>query len=100
MTDTFYIDLSAGRVAYNAWREEFAPDWEDWDDLTGTAKAAWEEVALRVIEDRVRLPVNGIEVSFRTANGSTGLAWTGAADTEMKDMATRLLFKAMSGELA
>ncbi len=99
MTEAIYVDLNPGRIAYNAWREEFAPDWEDFDDLTGTAKAAWEDVAQKILDGGIRLPNNGVEVTFRTNRGLRGFAWTGSADSQMKDMVISLLWKAMSGEL-
>lgn len=100
MDNAIHIDQNAGRIAYYAWRNEFAtPDWESWDELTKIAQDQWQEIAEAVLEDRIQLPAAGVEVTFRTPNGLRGFVWTGAADTQMKDMVTGLLFKAMSGEL-
>jgi hypothetical protein len=45
----------------------------------------------------VILPKDGFEVSFRTPNSTTTFAWSGAADSALKDALIERLWIAMSG---
>ncbi len=86
MDTTVHINDNVGRIAYEAWVSEFADDIADadpWHELTETAQAAWGDVGEAVIENRVRLPHNGVELTIRRPEGVLGFVWGGRADETM-----------------
>jgi hypothetical protein len=101
MTDTVHFNDSAGRIAYENWVSEFEAriDQADaWDDLTANTQDAWEAIAESVIEDRVHLPVGGVEVMIRRPSGSTSIIWTGTAGQALADLVRAAIDRALNGE--
>jgi len=98
MSNVIHFAGTPGQIAYEAWSYEFqdAP-YDSWYELSGTAQEAWEEIAEATRTQSVILPKDGFEVSFRTPNGTTTFAWSGAADTALKDALIERLWIAMSG---
>lgn len=101
MTDTVHFNDSAGRIAYESWVSEFEarPEQADaWDDLSATAQDAWGTIAESVIEDRVHLPIDGVEVMIRRPGGSISIIWTGTASQTLADHVRATIDRALDGE--
>jgi hypothetical protein len=100
MSDTVHFDDNVGRIAYEAWVSEFAEriaDADAWHDLSETAQAAWEDVGEAVLENRVRLPRNGVEVVIRRPTGTLGFVWVGSAEGIMADNLRMAIDNALKG---
>jgi len=69
-----------------------------WDDLSATTQDAWETIAHNVVEDRVNLPVGGVEVMIRRPSGSTSIIWTGTAKQELAELVRAAIDRALNGE--
>lgn len=99
MGEPIFINANIGKLAYDTWVSEFCDyPWDEWDDLTDFTKESWDLVAEAVIENRVVLPDNAFEVTFRTKNGATTFAWCDAASGQMKDEIIARMFSIMSGD--
>jgi len=100
MTDIVHFNNSAGRIAYESWVSEFEArtDHADaWDDLSETAQDAWETIAHNVVDDRVHLPVGGVEVMIRRPSGSSSFIWTGTAGQELANLVRAAINRALNG---
>lgn len=98
--DTIHINTNFGKVTYEAYIGEFAADIGNeptWDELTENAQEAWGDVYYTIIENRIVLPRNGVEVSIRTPSGVIGYAWSGMPDQVMKDEVMEMLWLHMTG---
>lgn len=101
MADPIHIDDNPGRIAYESWVSEFAArisDEPSWFDLSETAQDAWETIADNVIENRVRLPREGVELTIRRPGSTLGFVWAGAADTALSDAVTHAVRRALDGK--
>lgn len=99
MERAIHIGGSPGQIAYEAWSYEFQDmPYDVWDELSPSTQEAWEEIAEACRTQVIVLPEDGFEISFRTRNGMTSFAWTGAASAGMKDEMISRLFSAMIGE--
>lgn len=101
MTDAVHFNDNAGRIAYESWVSEFEAriDQADaWDDLSETTQDAWETIAGNVIETRVNLPIDGVEVMIRRPGGSISIIWTGTADQALADLVRGAIDRALNGE--
>jgi hypothetical protein len=100
MIGAVHFNDSAGRIAYESWVSEFEAriDQADaWDDLSATMQDAWETIAHNVVEDRVNLPVGGVEVMIRRPSGSTSIIWTGTAGQELAELVRAAIDRALNG---
>ena len=100
MTDAVHFNDNAGRIAYESWVSEFEAriDQADaWDDLSETTQDAWETIAGNVIETRVNLPIDGVEVMVRRPSSSTSIIWTGTADQALADLVRGAIDRALNG---
>jgi hypothetical protein len=100
MTDTVHFDDNVGRIAYEAWVSEFHEsigDADSWYELTETAQAAWEDVGETILENRVRLPRNGVEVIIRRPTGTIGFVWVGKEDGILADNLRMAIDNALAG---
>lgn len=101
MTDHIHINTDFGRVVYEAYIGEFAASINDeptWDELNENTREAWEDIYYTIIENRVVLPRDGVEVMFRTNSGAFVFAWSGLPDAAMKDELISTLFLHMTGQ--
>jgi hypothetical protein len=101
MTDAVHFNDNAGRIAYESWVSEFEAriDQADtWDELSETAQDAWDTIAGNVIETRVNLPIDGVEVMIRRPGGSISIIWTGTADQALADLVRGAIDRALNGE--
>ena len=100
MDQPIHINTNFGKIAYEAWVSEFCDyPWDEWDEISKINQEAWEDIAFQIIENRVVLPPDGVEISFRTATGTTVFAFCGAATPEMKSDIIDMVWMSMSGQI-
>jgi hypothetical protein len=100
MIGSVHFNDSAGRIAYESWVSEFEAriDQADaWDDLSATMQDAWETIAHNVVEDRVNLPVGGVELMIRRFGSSLSIIWDGVACREIADYVNAAVDRALNG---
>lgn len=99
MSEPIHIESQVGKIAYEAWASEFHDvPYDDWSDLNPTTQEAWEDIFHTIIENRIILPKDGVEISFRTQSGSIVYAFTGIPDGAMKDEIISTLWLHMTGQ--
>lgn len=98
MIEHIQFNDNAGRIAYEAWVSEFHDRIEDadpWGALTESTQDAWDTVAETVIENRIGLPVGGVELFIRRPGGQIGFIWVGEADEQMRATVREAVERAM-----
>jgi hypothetical protein len=101
MTDAIHIHDNPGRIAYESWVSEFSARISDepgWFELSSTAQDAWETIAGNVIDNRVALPTDAVELSIRRFDHAVSFVWRGEADARMSDMVMQAVRRSLAGQ--